>query len=367
MSARLREPRGGDLELEAGALGSARGDAAHVAFDQQVAALERRRQHRRRDCVRTQQRPQEAAGEQRRGPRAPRDDRERGRERQQLHEARIRQRGRVREQHRAGGEGDDSRAHSGPSIPGLSLTAIDRASVPDASARTMLANCQGRGFPVYFARFQTPRRCSSFASPMPRKMLRRLLARLHDPAHDHSIRRVFGDLLHNPNLWHLNRYSVAWGVSVGLFMAFVPLPGQMVLAAAAAIVIGCNLPIAVVVVWVSNPITIPPLFYAAYKTGAWLLDWTPHRIKFELSMEWVLNELGEVWEPLLLGCLVLGILSAAIGHAAVRIIWRIHVSQSWSERKRRRELRRAAAAAKRKQDAGLDTAEPSRDQTGTDD
>lgn len=174
---------------------------------------------------------------------------------------------------------------------------------------------------------------------MPRKALKRILGRFHSETGNHRLRRLFGELLHNKDLWHLNRYSVSWGVSVGLFFAFVPVPFQMPLAAAAAIVIGCNLPISISVVWVSNPITIPPLFYAAYKTGAWILGQAPREVNFELSAAWLINELGEVWEPFLLGCFVLGVVCAVIGHAAVRIIWRIHVMSSWRERRRRREAR----------------------------
>ncbi len=170
---------------------------------------------------------------------------------------------------------------------------------------------------------------------MPRKRLRRVLARARDVRSERSL-RVFGRLLHDANLWHLNRYSVAWAVSVGLFVAFVPVPFQMVLAAAAAIVIGCNLPIAVVMVWFSNPITMPPLFFAAYKLGAWLLDETPRRVRFEMSFEWLMTKLDDIWQPLLLGCLIMGLAAALAGHAAVRVIWRIHVRQSWHARRRRR-------------------------------
>ncbi len=174
---------------------------------------------------------------------------------------------------------------------------------------------------------------------MPRKILKRMLTRFHSSAGDHRLRRLFGELLHNNDLWHLNRYTVAWGVSVGLFVAFVPVPFQMPLAAAFAIIIGCNLPISISLVWVTNPVTIPPFFYAAYKAGAWILGQAPRNVDFELSGQWLLNELGAVWQPFLLGCLVLGLFSAVIGHIAVRVIWRIHVMTSWRERRRRREER----------------------------
>jgi len=126
---------------------------------------------------------------------------------------------------------------------------------------------------------------------------------------------------------------------VGLFMAMVPVPFQMPLAAAAAIVIGCNLPISISLVWVTNPITIPPFLYAAYKTGAWILGQAPRDVHFELSGEWLVSELSAVWEPFLLGCFVMGTAFAVIGHVAVRVIWRIHVASSWRERRRRREAR----------------------------
>jgi uncharacterized protein len=58
---------------------------------------------------------------------------------------------------------------------------------------------------------------------------------------------MFGKLLHDPNLWHLNRYSVSGAVAVGLFVVFMPPLGQTILAVAAAILLRVNLPIAVLV------------------------------------------------------------------------------------------------------------------------
>jgi uncharacterized protein (DUF2062 family) len=122
-------------------------------------------------------------------------------------------------------------------------------------------------------------------------------------------------------------------------MAYVPVPWQMLLAAIAAAVIGCNLPIAVALVWISNPITMPPMFYAAYKLGAWVLSIEPRALKFELSFDWLLGELGAVWQPFLLGCFLTGLTLAIVGHIAVRVIWRLHVIYSWRERQIARRSR----------------------------
>ncbi len=72
--------------------------------------------------------------------------------------------------------------------------------------------------------------------------------------------RIFGKLIYNPNLWHLNRKSAARAFSVGLFFAWVPLPFQMVLAAGGAMIFHANLPLSVALVWLTNPITMPVFF-----------------------------------------------------------------------------------------------------------
>ena len=134
-------------------------------------------------------------------------------------------------------------------------------------------------------------------------------------------------------------------VSVALFMAWVPVPFQMILAAGAAIAIRCNLPVAVALVWISNPVTVAPMFYGAYELGGWILDVPPVDLRIDISLQWLLHELGRVWEPFLLGCFVLGIASAVLGHVAVRLAWRAHVMVSWRDRRDRRIQRRRGRAA----------------------
>ena len=151
--------------------------------------------------------------------------------------------------------------------------------------------------------------------------------------------RVFGKLLFDTDLWHLNRASVAAAVSVGLFMAWVPAPFQMILAAGVAIAIRCNLPVAVALVWISNPVTAAPLFYGAYELGGWLLDVPPVDLQIDISVQWLLHEFGRVWEPLLLGCFVMGLVCAILGHVAIRLVWRAHVMVSWRDRRIQRGRR----------------------------
>ena len=173
-----------------------------------------------------------------------------------------------------------------------------------------------------------------------RRLLRKVLPGTHELRSHTFLRRIFGRTLFDPELWHLGRNSVAHAVSIGLFMAWTPVPFQMVLAAGAALVARCNLPVAVTLVWVSNPLTVAPLFYAAHKLGEWMLDRPPDDFRIELSLRWLFEELGKVWEPLLLGCFVLGLVSALLGQVLIRLVWRAHTMVSWHDRRVQRQRRR---------------------------
>ena len=84
---------------------------------------------------------------------------------------------------------------------------------------------------------------------------------------EHKHLRVFAAFLHDPNLFHLNRRSVSGAFAAGLFWAMIPIPVQMLAAALTAITVRINLPISVALVWVTNPFTMPAVFYFNYLVG----------------------------------------------------------------------------------------------------
>ena len=171
---------------------------------------------------------------------------------------------------------------------------------------------------------------------MPKKFIKRWLPH-EDTVRKHPhLNKIFGNLLHDPNLLHLNRRSVSGAFFVGLFMAFVPLPTQMIFAAGVAIWLRVNLPLSVALVWITNPLTIPPMFYFAYKVGAWSLNQPVQEWDFQLSWDWLATELADKWEPFLLGCLICAVVSGVSGFVLMRLIWRLHIVKLWSERKKRR-------------------------------
>jgi uncharacterized protein (DUF2062 family) len=159
---------------------------------------------------------------------------------------------------------------------------------------------------------------------MPRKFFQRFLPKPQTIKENKAL-QIFGDWLHSPNLWHLNRRSVAGAFAVGLFFAWMPVPFQMVLAAGAAIWIGTNLPLSIALVWITNPVTIPPMFYFAYIVGTWIIGEPPTDFSFELTMDWLLNELSASWKPFLVGCFTLASTSSFLGYVSINLFWRYSV------------------------------------------
>lgn len=156
---------------------------------------------------------------------------------------------------------------------------------------------------------------------MPRKFLKKFMPDPHE-IKNYKALRIFGELLHDPNLWHMSRRSVAGAFAVGLFFAWWPVPFQMVLAAGGAILLRTNLPLSVALVWITNPVTMPPMFYAAYVVGTWMLGVPEMSFKIELSMEWLMHGMAAIWKPFLTGCLTLGVVSSVLGYFGINYIWR---------------------------------------------
>lgn len=153
---------------------------------------------------------------------------------------------------------------------------------------------------------------------------------------EHKHLRHFGDWLHDPNIWHLNRGSSAGGVAVGLFWAMMPIPLQTIAAAGTAIILRVNLPLSIILLWVTNPITAAPIYYLAYKLGSVLLHEPLQKFSFEFSMHWMTETLIHIWQPLMAGCLLLGISASAIGYVSVRILWRILLLRKRDQRRNSR-------------------------------
>jgi len=170
---------------------------------------------------------------------------------------------------------------------------------------------------------------------MPKRLLKKYLPDPEKLKQQKSL-QFLGDRLYEPNLWHLNRKSVSLAFAVGLFVAWVPTPGQMAIAAIIAFYFRANLPVSVALVWITNPLTMAPMFYFAYVVGLKLLGRDSPDTDFELSIDNIMSNMGDIAEPFLFGCFVMGIIFAIVGYFGIRLFWRYYVSKKWLERRHRK-------------------------------
>jgi len=144
-------------------------------------------------------------------------------------------------------------------------------------------------------------------------------------------------MFQDPNLWHLNRHSASGAFGIGLFFAFWPVPFQMWLSAFAAIPLRVNLPLSVATVWLTNPLTMPPIFYGAYKVGAWVLGTDVGEFEFQLSWEWLMGSINTIGPAFLLGCMICSVVFGSVGYATMNFLWRRSVIKSWQARRAKRQ------------------------------
>ena len=177
-----------------------------------------------------------------------------------------------------------------------------------------------------------------------RKFLHQFLPH-HETVKNSRWLKPFGSWLHQPNLWHLHRRSVAGGVAVGLFCGLIPGPLQMIGAALLAVLLRVNLPVALFVTLYTNPFTIVPLYMLAYELGAWVSGAQNGLLMSQLAfpelhwLEWgseLVNWLMRLGKPLLIGLPLLALSLALAGYIVVRVAWRVAVVVKWRARKRRR-------------------------------
>ncbi len=175
---------------------------------------------------------------------------------------------------------------------------------------------------------------------MPRKTIRRWLPSLAKIGiSDKSRSGWMAAIVSDPHLLHLNRHSVSGAFFVGLFCAFLPVPGQIVLASLLAFLFRCNLPISVLLIWLSNPITIPPLTILLYKFGQFLLGREETSLAFEFTWTWFSQQGVTVYLPIALAGVLCGLIAGALGYITIRLLWRWKVVKNWQERKELRAAR----------------------------
>jgi uncharacterized protein (DUF2062 family) len=160
--------------------------------------------------------------------------------------------------------------------------------------------------------------------------------------HENWLLRPFAGPLGKPELWRMHRRSVPRGVALGLGVAVLIPFMHTIVAALLAIPLRANVAIAAAFTLLINPLTIPPLYYLAYRTGVWELHAdaavanpaAAQHFSSELSrlLFWVHEASG----PIALGIVTIAVLAAALGYGLTAVVWRLWLASKLQRRRRAR-------------------------------
>jgi hypothetical protein len=81
------------------------------------------------------------------------------------------------------------------------------------------------------------------------------------------------------------------------------------------------------------------MYFFAYRLGAWLLGVPRKPFAIEMSFEWVTHTFVNIWQPMLLGCLLLGTASALLAYVTLDIVWRSSIGQYKTRKRKQRQDR----------------------------
>lgn len=181
-------------------------------------------------------------------------------------------------------------------------------------------------------------------------MPRRFLPTRETIIHNRMLRRL-GPRLQDPQLWYVNRRSVARGMAIGTFFGLMIPLAQIPAAVLAALILRGNLWIAAISTLISNPLTYAPLYYFAYRLGADVLGRPELRVPPPEQVEATISTMSsfaQAWQwisgigqPLLLGMGIMAVTGATLAYFGTLLVWRIHTAV----RLRRQRARRRAAAS----------------------
>jgi hypothetical protein len=154
----------------------------------------------------------------------------------------------------------------------------------------------------------------------------RSLAPRREQLEAHPWLRGLAPRLSNPRLWRWSRRSVALGLAIGLFIGFLVPVAQIVLAAAAAVLLRANVAVAAAGTLVTNPLTVPPIYYAAYHLGAWATGASPSpSFSFDDPLK-IAESLGSNLAPLFAGLALTACVAAVASYILVSQVWIWRVS-----------------------------------------
>ncbi|MDR1451286.1 MAG: DUF2062 domain-containing protein [Helicobacteraceae bacterium] len=150
------------------------------------------------------------------------------------------------------------------------------------------------------------------------------------------LHRKLGDKLLRTEYWEPSIESISKGFAIGSFWAMIPMPFQMVPSGICAVLFRANVPLALLGVWVTNPITHPFVMVFQLFLGEWLLN-APSSLNV-LENQGFIALLHHAPAPFLTGVLVCAVVWSTAGFFISRLCYKIAtalIAKSYERRRAR--------------------------------
>jgi uncharacterized protein (DUF2062 family) len=161
--------------------------------------------------------------------------------------------------------------------------------------------------------------------------------------------RWMGPRLFHPRLWRMHRKAVALGVGIGVFFAFLIPIAQIPLSAILSMWLRANIPAAALATIVNTPLTFPPVYYAAWELGRWMLSFKQPDVSSNEAgglgestlssglsetglseasrggaaqwIELLIGQMDTIGKPMALGAFVFACVFSVLAYALVQLVW----------------------------------------------
>ena len=157
--------------------------------------------------------------------------------------------------------------------------------------------------------------------------------------------RPFAGKVLRSELWRFTRRSVPRGVALGLLVGIIVPFAQILFASLLSVPVKANVPLAALTTFVTNPVTTPLIWVAAYWVGGWLLRVDAATLVAPVNTAIERTELQQFLEWLTgatmvtaFGLVVIAVVSASVSYLVSVWVWRWWTARKWSRRRARRGL-----------------------------
>lgn len=157
---------------------------------------------------------------------------------------------------------------------------------------------------------------------------------------------IFGRHLMHPQIWYINRRSITKAMFLGTFFGMIPIPFHTVMIVLLVLLMRVNLPLSLAMSWLTNPLTLIPILYAGFWTGAQIfqvqmidrnmLIGVMHQISDSVSHLSAGQLDLSLAKILMVGLVTVAFVTAIVLSTLTALFWRYSVQRAW--RKRRQAL-----------------------------